>query len=162
MPVPSKSIDLAEWTLTFPEGWGALTKGIKISKLCPWKDLEISDEGKAFSGTVTYQTTFNMTDGMVGKDVILNLGKVDMIADVKINGKPAGILWASPYKMAIGDKLKKGVNEITIDVTSTWFNRLAYDAKLPEAERKTWTIAGPSEKSELRDSGLIGPVSIEY
>ena len=162
LPIPSKSIDLEEWTLTFPEGWGAPTKGIKISKLCPWKDLEISDEGKAFSGTVTYQTTFNMTDGMVGKDVILNLGKVDMIADVKINGKPAGILWASPYKMAIGDKLKKGVNEITIDVTSTWFNRLAYDAKLPEAERKTWTIAGPSEKSELRDSGLIGPVSIEY
>ena len=159
---PTQSVALTEWTLQFPKGWGAPEEAIRLTELCPWRDLDISDEGKAFSGTATYRTTFNMTDDMAGNDIVLNLGKVDMIADVKINGQPAGVLWATPYKMSIGDKLNKGANEITIDVTITWFNRLAYDANLPEAERKTWTISGPREKSELRESGLMGPVCIEY
>ena len=52
--------------------------------------------------------------------------------------------------------------EIEIDVTSTWFNRLVYDAALPEAARKTWTIGSPSKDEPLRESGLMGPVVIRY
>jgi hypothetical protein len=47
-----------------------------------------------------------------------------------------------------------------VEVTSTWFNRLAYDAGLPEDKRKTWTISGPEKGSPLRESGLIGPVTL--
>ena len=50
----------------------------------------------------------------------------------------------------------------SMKITGTWFNRLAYDASLPEAERKTWTIAGPAAGSPLRESGLIGPVKILF
>jgi len=47
-----KNIPLnAEWTLTFPAGWGA-PESLKIKDLKAWKDLDISDEGRAFSGTV--------------------------------------------------------------------------------------------------------------
>ena len=162
-PAPTgKSIHLTEWTVKFPEGWGAPTEAIKLTELLPWKDLDIGNEGKAFSGTATYETSFVMTDDTAGKDIILDLGKVDMIAEVKVNGEKAGVVWARPYKINIADKLKKGKNTITVDVTSTWFNRLAYDANLPEAERKTWTIAGPGAGRELRESGLMGPVSIQY
>jgi hypothetical protein len=49
---------------------------------------------------------------------------------------------------------------LSIDVTSSWFNRLVYDAGLPETERKTWTIAGPDKDKELRESGLLGPVNL--
>ena len=92
----------------------------------------------------------------------LDLGQVEMIADVKINGKKVGVLWANPYTIYVGDFVKKGENTLEIDVTSTWYNRLAYDANKPEAERKTWTIAGPKENSPLHNSGLIGPVRIRY
>ena len=97
-----------------------------------------------------------------GKDLVLDLGKVDFIADVKVNGKSAGVRWTEPYSLNIKDFVKEGENTLSIDVTSTWYNRLVYDASLPEAERKTWTIAGPAAGRELHDSGLLGPVVVEY
>jgi hypothetical protein len=45
-----------------------------------------------------------------------------------------------------------------VKVTNTWFNRLAYDAALPEAQRRTWTIRGPAANAPLEPAGLIGPV----
>lgn len=57
--------------------------------------------------------------------------------------------------------VRKGVNSLKVRVTDTWFNRLVYDAGLPEAKRRTWTIAGPRRDAPLRDSGLIGPVRIK-
>ncbi len=45
-------------------------------------------------------------------------------------------------------------------VTSTWFNRLVYDARQPEEKRKTWVINGPGAENELRPSGLLGPVRL--
>ena len=62
----------------------------------------------------------------------------------------------------IKDFIQEGENTLTVDVTGTWYNRLAYDASQPEAQRKTWTIAGPAAGSQLHDSGLLGPVFIEY
>ena len=57
--------------------------------------------------------------------------------------------------------LHPGGNTITIQVTSTWFNRLVYNAALPEEQRQTWVINGPSAKEPLRPSGLLGPVQIK-
>jgi beta-galactosidase/beta-glucuronidase len=127
--------------------------------LKPWKDLNLSAEGKAFSGTVTYTTKF--TAEKSGK-VMLDLGKVDMIAKVKLNGKTLRTLWCAPYSLDISDAVIEGENELEIEVTSTWFNRLVYDASLPESERKTWTLEGPKADNALRESGLMGPVKLVY
>ena len=81
-----------------------------------------------------------------------------MIAVVKLNGQTLRTLWTSPYKLDVSNALRAGTNELTVEVTSTWFNRLVYDAGQPEADRKTWTISGPSKDSQLRESGLLGPV----
>ena len=150
------------WTVTFPEGWGAPAGPVALDELKPWKDLDLGDEGKAFSGTASYEAVFNVGKGQFGKELVLDLGNVDFIADVKVNGESAGVLWTVPYRLSIGDLVHEGENKLTVDVTSTWYNRLAYDASLPEAERKTWTIEGPKAGSPLLDSGLIGPVVIEY
>ena len=69
-------------------------------------------------------------------------------------------MWAQPYECDITDALQKGDNQLTIEVTSTWYNRLVYDARQPEKERKTWVLAGPDARSPLRDSGLLGPVRL--
>lgn len=148
------------WTLNFPVGWG-ITEPVKLPDLKPWKDLDISSEGKSFSGTATYTTTFNIDKTTPGMEYILDLGSVDMVAAITINGTEAGNLLAPPYRMNVKDLVKKGQNTLSVQVTSTWFNRLVYDAGQPEEKRKTWTINGPDKNAPLRVSGLIGPVIIQ-
>ena len=149
------------WELRFPTGWGA-PESLTVNELKPWKELDISDEGKAFSGTVTYTTTFDADEAMLTSPLTLELGKVDMVAVVKLNGKHLRTVWCAPYSLDISSAVVKGSNKLEIEVTSTWFNRLVYDASLPEKERKTWTIAGPSADRELREAGLLGPVMLKY
>jgi len=83
-----------------------------------------------------------------------------MIAKVSLNGSGIATKWTYPYTMDITDHLQPGENRLEVAVTGTWFNRLAYDAGLPEQERKTWTINGPKAGSPLKDYGLLGPVFI--
>ena len=147
-----------EWTLSFPDGWGAASK-VNVKELKPWKDLNLSAEGKAFSGSVIYTTKFSAEKS--GR-IMLDLGKVDMIAKVKLNGKTLRTLWCAPYSLDISDAVVVGDNELEVEVTSTWFNRLVYDASLPESERKTWTLEGPKANNALRESGLMGPVKLIY
>lgn len=146
------------WTLTFPLGWG-IDAPLNLTELLPWKDLPLSGEGKAFSGTATYETTFQL-DHKPKKKLLLNLGKVEEIAVVSVNGQVTDTLWAEPYETDITRYVRKGKNQLSIQVTSTWFNRLVYDARQPKEQRKTWVINGPSANSELRPSGLLGPVEL--
>ncbi|MDR1341504.1 MAG: hypothetical protein LBK58_15855 [Prevotellaceae bacterium] len=165
-----KSVNITEtfskqsWTLAFPAGWGA-PASLETNELKAWKDFDMSPEGRAFSGTVTYSTTFNFEDIQhKGTEVnsnanySLDLGRVEMIATVRLNGKKLRTLWTPPYRLELGDALKTGENTLQIEVTGTWFNRLVYDAGQPEEQRKTWVIAGPKKDAALRESGLLGPV----
>jgi len=143
------------WTLSFPSGWGA-PASVSIAALRPLKDLpELSPEARAFSGTVSYSHAFEVADASA---LLLNLGRVESVAEVFVNGRRVRTLWAPPYRCDLAGFVKPGRNELRVDVTDTWFNRLAYDAALPEAERKTWTIAAPKAGSPLLPSGLLGPV----
>ena len=148
-----------EWIVEFPEGWGAPAQ-LAVSELTPWRDMPLSDEGKAFSGSVTYSKSFNWQGE--GESVQLDLGSVDMIAEVTLNGEKLPVLWCHPYTLDISKYLKQGENTLQVKVTSTWYNRLAYDASLEESERKTWTLHSPRAGSKLRESGLMGPVMLRY
>ena len=147
------------WTLAFPDGWGAPST-LRVTALKAWKDLDVSDEAKAFSGTVAYTTTFDADEIKPEMCFSLDLGRVEIIAAVSLNGKPLRTLWTPPYRLDITEAIQSGVNTLTVEVTGTWFNRLVYDAGQPEDQRKTWTIAGPEKDEMLRESGLLGPVSI--
>ena len=155
----TKALPLEKWTLTFPEGWG-IDDLLQLTELKAWKDLPLSDEGRAFSGTARYETSVTIDHIKRGQQCLLRLGEVEEIAVVKVNGEFVDTLWAAPYQTNIAPYLHRGNNSISIQVTSTWYNRLVYDAGLPEEQRKTWVINGPPAKSPLRPSGLIGPVEI--
>ena len=92
--------------------------------------------------------------------VVLDLGRVESLAQVEVNGKKFDDVWSYPYRLDVTCAVKEGSNKLKVSVTDTWFNRLVYDAGQPEEKRRTWTIAGPSANAALRDSGLIGPVRI--
>ena len=94
------------------------------------------------------------------KSCTLDLGRVEMIAAVTVNGRQVQTLWAPPYRTEIAEYLREGENRLRIEVTGTWFNRLVYDAGRDPGERKTWVIRWPSPDEPLRDSGLLGPVRL--
>lgn len=145
------------WNISFPAGWG-ISDSINMNELQAWKSLDVSPEGKAFSGTATYTTTFDAGTVEDGMSFSLDLGRVEMIAVVSLNGKTIRTLWTPPYKLDLTDFVQSGINTLTIEVTSSWYNRLVYDANQPENKRKTWTISGPSKNATLKENGLLGPV----
>ena len=131
---------------------------MELTELLPWRALRMSDEGRAFSGTAVYETTFDLREPL--KSCTLDLGRVEMIAAVTVNGRQVQTLWAPPYRTEIAEYLREGENRLRIEVTGTWFNRLVYDAGRDPGERKTWVIRWPSPDEPLRDSGLLGPVRL--
>jgi len=149
---------LSGWKLSFPAGWGA-PESVELDAPKLWTDLPLSDEARHFSGTAAYSATF---EAKAGESLLLDLGNVEAAATVYVNGRKVRSLWTLPFRCEIdGTLLKDGENELKVEVTSTWYNRLAYDAGLPEAERKTWAISAPGKGSSLRPAGLSGPVVLE-
>lgn len=121
-----------KWEITFPDGCGAPEK-ITLPKLFSLHKHE--DEGvKYFSGTATYMTDFVIKASILSdeKVVFLDLGAVEVMAEVIVNGVNKGILWARPYSIDVTDVLKPGKNTLEIKVTNQWTNRLIGDEQLPE------------------------------
>ena len=153
-------IPVKGWTVAFPEGWGA-PRSLRLDALKPWSELELTPEGRAFSGTAAYRAAFTVEALPADACLELDLGRVERIASVRLNGRLLGTLWAPPYRLDLSQAVRAGAeNLLEVEVTGTWFNRLVYDAGLPEAERKTWTIKGPPKDAALRPSGLLGPVAV--
>jgi hypothetical protein len=115
-----------------------------------------------FSGTSIYRTTFALPAGMKpGAALKLDLGRVGDVAEVVVNGKPAGIAWKPPYEVDVGPLVVAGTNTVEVRVANLWVNRLIGDAQ-PGAAKVTFTAA-PTYKADapLRPSGLIGPVTLK-
>jgi hypothetical protein len=165
-PVETKLATLTgAWTLSFPPNWGAPAR-VPMPKLTSWTDSAV-DGIKYFSGTATYTKTLTAPAMWFkpGQHVWIDLGKVRDIAEVKVNGKSAGLVWAPPYRVDVTGALKPGVNKLEIEVTNEWTNRQIGDRLLPAdkqilAEPPTTGRGfgfGPQAPPE---SGLLGEVSV--
>lgn len=118
------------WTVDFPEGSGAPAQ-IALDALTDWKDHP--DPGvHYFSGTGTYHKTFEYTLPKDGSRVWLDLGDVQNMAEVRLNGHPCGILWHAPFSMDVTEALREGENELEIRVTNLWVNRMIGDEFEPD------------------------------
>ena len=115
-----------------------------------------------YSGTAVYTKTFNWQPAAdQQKRLWIDLGEVANIATVTLNGKPCGIAWTPPYRVEITQALRTGANELRIEVTNTWANRLIGDHDLPEQQRITRTVAPYRlDGKPLLPAGLLGPVTI--
>ena len=92
---------------------------------------------------------------------MLDLGKVNDIAVVRVNGQDLGTLWQPPFRVDITTAVKSGANSLEVDIVNTWNNRLAGDAALPAEQRHTSITAQTVTRgSPLLPAGLIGPVTI--
>ena len=153
------------WEISFPPKWGAPEK-IQMDQLASWTDSTISGV-KYFSGTATYTKTFdwdaNAENARQAGQVWLDLGEIQVMAQVKLNGHDLGILWKPPFRVEVAGALRLGGNTLEIRVANLWPNRMIGDAALPAAERYTWSSWEPFTKdTPLLKSGLLGPVRLEF
>jgi hypothetical protein len=120
---------------------------------------------KYFSGTATYLKTFNWDAASppAGRksEEWLDLGEVQVMAQVTLNGHNLGILWKPPFKLDVTEALQAGQNQLEIRVADLWPNRMIGDSALPLAQRLTWSTYEPFTKdTPLLKSGLLGPVTL--
>lgn len=176
-PIPFTS----PWTLNFPAGWGAPAQ-IELPKLISYTDYP--HEGvKYFSGTAMYQTSVNVPANALSKNklIYLDLGQVEVIAKIKINGMELGTYWKPPFIIDITSAITPGNNQVEITVTNLWANRMIGDEQYPndaavenswpqwvikneprpEPRRLTFTPLRAWAKTDaLLPSGLLGPVTL--
>ena len=147
------------WMVTFQEGRGGPTGPITFESLTDWTSNE-NVSIKYFSGTAVYKNRVKLTKLPV-KHVYVDLGKVMVMAKLRINGKDAGGVWTPPYRLDVSSLLKKGYNDIEVEVVNCWHNRLIGEKSLPASECFTkQSVTYLKADTELQPSGLLGPVEI--
>jgi hypothetical protein len=150
------------WTVRFDPKWGGPASAM-FPELISW--TERPEPGiKFYSGTATYEKSFDLPEslGPGGRRLALDLGQVKMLAEVRLNGKNLGILWAPPFRVDVTDAIKPRGNRLEIDVVNFWPNRVIGDQSLPEEKRLTRTnIRRLTKDTPLLESGLLGPVTIQ-
>jgi hypothetical protein len=164
----ARKLAAPEWSpvATLDSGWSVRFDGLaapvaiengSLGSLTGSSDPQV----KYFSGTSIYRNSFTLPAGArPGMPLQLDLGQVGDVAEVLVNGKPAGIAWKPPYRVDIGALVVVGANTVEVRVANLWVNRLVGDAQ-PGAAKVTFTAA-PTYKADapLRPSGLIGPVTL--
>jgi len=176
------------WELEFPKGLGAPER-VTLERLISWTDHP-NPGVKYFSGTATYRRKFELPAPMLARDhaLYLDLGRVCVIAQAKLNGRDLGILWKPPFSVDVTDLLHAGANNLVVSVVNLWPNRLIGDDQLASdcewvqehwgqvlgrypqwllenkpspAGRITFTTWKHWSKDDpLMESGLLGPVRI--
>lgn len=147
------------WSVKFDKVFGGPVDAVNFTSLTDWTQNS-NDAIKYYSGVAEYSERF-VWNGTVTPDLWLDLGKVNNLATVYVNGINCGTTWIYPYRVNIAKALRKGSNTIKITVANTWANRLIGDHALPEAQRTTWTNATYRlDGKPLLPAGLLGPVKI--
>lgn len=167
----------APWRVSFDSQWGGISK-TTFTQLIDWSSA-LDPRIKYYSGNTFYEQTFEWNSSVDNK-LYLDLGDVRHFAKVWLNGKELKTLWTSPWVVDISKDIKKGVNQLKIEVVNLWVNRLIGDAFLPDdgivsgkwpdwmlnkqtrtGNRYTFTTYNHYSKNDTLDkSGLLGPVVI--
>jgi len=131
------------WKVSFDPEWGG-PESVVFEKLDDW--TKRPEEGiRHYSGTATYRKIFDFPQGSgvrgqeSGRRIYLDLGRVQNLATVRLNGKDLGVVWTAPWRVEITGAVKPTGNQLDIDVVNLWPNRLIGDAALPPEKRLTKT-----------------------
>lgn len=177
--LPASQEIVGPWDVAFEPKWGGPAR-VEFGKLVDWSQHPAAGI-KYYSGAATYRTTFSSKK----VKAYLDLGRVEIAAEVTLNGKTLGTLWKPPYRVDISDALQDGANTLEVKVVNLWINRLIGDEQLAEdCDRNAdgtlkswpqWLLDGKSSPTSrftfstwklwkkddpLVASGLIGPVRV--
>ncbi len=110
------------WALYFTEEAPRVAGTFTLLQPQTWETL--SDSASVTMGTGIYTTTFRLTRQQAKQEWMIDLGDVRESARVYLNGKFLGCAWAVPFVLDCRDALRKGKNELRIEVTNLPANRI--------------------------------------
>lgn len=165
------------WNVSFDTVWGGPAR-VQFDSLYDWTKSKV-DGIRYYSGIAHYRKTFAAPVKKAGR-FYLDLGVVKDMARVRLNGVDLGVVWTAPWRVDITDDLRKGNNELDIEVVNRWPNRLIGDERRPDDGIKDgkwpeWLLKGLprtsgrytfttyrhyTKDSPLLPSGLLGPVRV--
>jgi hypothetical protein len=150
------------WEVSFDPRWGGPREPVRFDALTDWTARP--EQGiKYYAGKATYRKTFGLPAKDSTRRMYLHLGKVKDLAEVRLNRRSLGVVWCEPRRIEITEAVRPGTNELEIVVVNEWVNRLIGDSGQPPEKRFTWTTWNPYKpNSPLLESGLLGPVTIQY
>ncbi|MCW5555857.1 MAG: hypothetical protein KIS67_27335 [Verrucomicrobiae bacterium] len=150
-----------QWDVSFDPTLGAPAQ-VRFEKLEDWTQRPESGI-KYYSGIATYRTRFDLPDGKaVGPEsrIHLDLGGVQVMARVRVNGTDCGVTWTAPWRVDISRAVKPKGNELEIEVANLWPNRMIGDAASPGQPFSQTTYRPYKAGDPLLPSGLLGPVRL--
>lgn len=167
--IPEEISLLGPWKICFPFGWGAPQR-VTVPELVDWSksdDLGI----RYFSGIAAYHKKITLSpDLLKNTEVILDLGSVEEVAHLFVNGHDLGIFSFYPYRINITKAIHPGDNYIVLEIANLMNNQLVGDASVPPQYKRTHSniTKGPNpwmtewQDVPLKQSGLTGPVRIIF
>ena len=147
------------WQVSFDPKWGGPAQ-ITFPTLTDWSKNPKTGI-RYYSGKAVYRKSFTAPSAGAGAPVYLDLGTVNDMAQVRVNGQNVGTVWCAPYRVNVSRALRPGANQLEITIANRWPNRLIGDKSLPAEKQYTSTTWNPfSARDPLLPSGLLGPVKL--
>jgi hypothetical protein len=154
------------WEIRFVEGGPVLPATATVDTLRSWT-ATADPEARRFAGAACYSTSFTLPAD-AADHWLLDLGEVRESARVRINGKPAGMVIAHPFRLDVTGLLLVGANTIEIEVTNLSANRIRdldqrkvgwkkfHDINIVDHHYKKFDAS----EWPVEPSGLLGPVKL--
>jgi hypothetical protein len=164
VPAPTETLLAAlngAWRLSFAPAAGPVPPSITTA-LGSWAQPAVPAAVRYFAGTGIYTTSITVPPAWLHTHaaIVLDLGDVRELAELRVNAHAAGIAWKPPFRLAITNLLHPGRNTLDIRVTNLWVNRLIGDAQ-PGVQPVTFTTGATYQPTApLQPSGLLGPVRL--
>lgn len=155
------------WTLQPTRQYVYDKEEYRIEELnVPAKSVKLGDWraylGKWFSGEGKYRIVFN---AHAGKTAQLDLGQINYVSRVFLNGRKIGETFAEPGRFILNN-LKEGANVLEVYVTNTQANAILDPATVDYWDKNfPWSIYQSINRlfeKEALPSGLFGPVTLQY
>jgi hypothetical protein len=151
------------WGVEFDPQRGGPSELLTMEQLQSWSEFR-DPQVRYYSGTATYRTNFDLAENaesLAAQRVWLDLGDVENVAAVRLNGSDLGVAWTRPFRVELTGHLQDSGNQLEIEVTNLWPNRLIGDAqRLADARITKTNITKFDGNSPLLPSGLLGPVTV--
>jgi len=159
------------WKVKFLEGGPQLPQPVELTNLTSWTSFQ-DEVSKSFSGTALYTLVFDKPAGHSG-DWLLNLGKVGVTAEVKLNGESIGTLTGPVFSIRIPADKVQARNKLEVTVANLMANRIAWMDRNDKPWKIFYNTNMPARKKENvknnifyagdwapLPSGLMGPVTL--
>jgi hypothetical protein len=163
---PAKPAPSPEWSepAAVTDAWQVKTDGTanysaSWTSLHDW--LEVP-ELKSFAGLGIYRKSLEAP--RVAAMARICLGRVEQSAEVRVNGREAGVVFLPPY--CVDTTVHAGTNTLEVRVANTWSNAVSAMApqpsKVPGPGYGITDVLYGNAVRRPQSGGLLGPVTVQF